>query len=161
MPAIEIVCIGQKSPARFRRVPFAVLSECGKLQSHYHASRFQPDFDRLEGCIYHLGCPHLRRSRTKTFEAYDLLSTNCHNQWPAFVYLEFEWTFMPSLRKMLRALLERSPVKRLVFTSDYEFSPSRTRRIRQISLGEFWAIHQKKRLCFNALYNITLDGYDA
>lgn len=155
MPSIEIVCVGQKSPTRFRGVPFAIVSERGKLRSHRHPSRFQRDFDRLEGCIYHLGCPHLRRSWTGAFEAYELLSRKCRAQWPRAVLLEFERAFLPSIRKMLTALLAQSPDGRMVFTSDYQFSPNRSKRITQISVQEFLALHREKRLRFNALYSIT------
>ena len=161
MPSIEIVCIGQKSPARFRRVPFAIVSEAGKLQSHRHPSRFQRDFDRLQGCIYHLGCPHFRRSRTVLFEAYELLSRKCRDQWPTAIFLEFERAFVPSLRKMLTALLTQSPAGRVVFTSDYQFSPNRSKRIKQVSVQEFWALHRTKRLRFNTLYAITFGANGA
>jgi hypothetical protein len=156
MPSIEIVCVGLRSLVRFRTVPFAVVSELGKLRSHRHPSHFQRDFDRLQGCIYHLGCPHLRMSQAGTFEAYELLSRKCRAQGrPNF--LEFERAFVPSLRKALKTLLAHSPVGRVVFTSDYRFSPNRPKRVKHISEQEFWSLHRRKRLRFNTLYTIESD----
>jgi len=156
MPSIEIISVGQKSLARFRGVPFAIVSGQRELRSHRHPSHFQRDFDRLQGCIYHLGCPHLRRKRTGTFEAYDLLSGKCREQ-TRTVFLEFKREFVPSIRKILITLLIHSPVGRVVFTSDYQFSPNRPTRVRRISVGEFWTLHRRKRLRFNALYTIISD----
>lgn len=155
MPSIEIICVGQKTPVHFRGISFAVVSEEGELRSHHHPSRFQRDFDRLEGCIYHFVCPHFRKNRTGTFETYELLSKKCRNQCPNVVFLEFEQAFVPSVRKMLTALLAQSPVGRVVFTSDYRFSPNRTKRIKRISIREFWMLHRRKRLRFNAVYTIS------
>ena len=156
MPSIELVCVGQKSLVRFRGVPFAIVSERGELRSHRHPSLFQRDFDRLEGCIYHLGCPHLRRSRTGAFEAYELLSRKCREQ-HRLVFLEFKREFVPILRTMLKTLLACSPVERVVFTSDYQFSPNPPNRIKRMSETEFWALHRRKRLRFNVLYAVVSD----
>jgi len=159
MPSIEIICVGQKSLVRFRGIPFALVSECGELRSHRHPSLFQRDFDRLQGCIYHLGCPHLRRRRTGAFEAYELLSRKCHDQGRS-IFLEFGREFLPSIKKMLSALLAQSPVGQVVFTSDYQFSPNRPKRIKQMSEPEFWALHRRKQLRFNTLYIVVLDPRD-
>jgi len=156
MPSIEIISVGQKSLVRFRGVPFAVVSERGEMRSHRHPSHFQRDFDRLQGCIYHIGCPHLRMKRAGTFEAYDLLSRECREQ-TRTVFLEFKREFVPSIRRMLKTLLAYSPVGRVVFTSDYQFSPNRPMRVRRISVREFWTLHRRKRLRFNALYTIISD----
>jgi hypothetical protein len=156
MPSIEIVCVNQKSPSYFRGIPFAIVSESGEPRSHRHPSHFQRDFDKLQGCIYHLGCPHLRRSRTKRFEAYELLSGKCREQ-ERLIFLEFGKEFVPSIKKMLNTLLLHSPVGRVIFTIDYKFSPNRPKRIRRISAREFWALHRRKQLRFNALYTIISD----
>ena len=155
MPSIEIISVGQQSASRFRNVPFAVVSEGGALRSHRHPSHFQQDFDLLQGYIYHLGCPHLRRKRTGAFEAYELLSRKCREQ-GRMVFLEFGRDFVPSIKRLLSVLLSASPAGRVVFTSDYQFSPNRPKRIRRISLREFWVLHRKKQLRFNVLYTIIL-----
>jgi hypothetical protein len=156
MPSIEIISVGQKLLVRFQGVPFAIVSERGGLLSHRHPSHFQCDFDRLQGCFYHLGCPHLRRKRAGTFEAYDLLSRKCREQTRA-VFLELKREFVPSIRKMLETLLAYSPVGQVEFTSDYQFSPNPPKRIKGMSAREFWALHRRKQLCFNVLYTMISD----
>jgi len=155
MPSIEIVCVGQKKPQRFRGIPFAIASEGGVIRSHHHPSRFQRDFDKLVGCIYHLGCPHFLGTGARVFEVYDLLSMRCRNQWPKLIFLEFEHMYVPSIKKIMITLLKQSPIDIVVFTSNYRFGQNKTKRNEKISLTEFWSLHQSKRLRFNELYNLT------
>ena len=70
MPTIEIVCVGQTRPSTFDGFPFAVRAE-GQLVSH--RALFQPDFDALQGCIYHLGNPAFRGRESEGFFAYELV----------------------------------------------------------------------------------------
>jgi hypothetical protein len=152
MPAIEIICPGQKSPSKYRGIPFPVLSET-KLKSHRYPSHFQEDFDRMSGCIYHLGSPCYKGRRGGFFEAYELLSPKCLDQ-ESPIYLEFRREFLPSVKRILKSLLQKSPTREIVFTSDYQGSPNRPRRFERIPLKQFWSLHRTKKLRFNALYVI-------
>ena len=153
MPSIEIVCIDQKSPVRFGELPFVVRSE-RVLRSHRYPSHFQKGFDKLEGCIYHFGGQYLRNRRGGIFQAYDLLSLGCRGQHQSR-YLEFKRSVIPLLRRILKKLLEKSPQSRIVFTSDYQFSPNKPKRVNGVLLSEFWKLHQDKQLRFNTWYEIV------
>lgn len=154
MPSIEIVCIGQRSPSRFRGIPFAVRSE-RELKSHRIPSLFQEDFDKLNGCIYHLGCPHVKSMKSRGFfEAYGLLSSKCRNQ-ESTVFLKFRREFVPSVRQMLQVLIQKSPTADIVFTSDYQFSSNRARRFTGVSMKKFWSLHRTEQLRFNSLYFLS------
>ena len=154
MPSIEIICIRQKSPSRFPGIPFAMLAD-RDLKSHRSPSLFQKDFDKLKGCIYHLGCPHLKSRKSRGFfEAYQLLSSRCREQ-ESTVFLDFRRVFVPAIRHILHALIQKSPTGSVVFTSDYQFSTNRPKRFKHISIDKFWLLHRRNELRFNSLYVIT------
>src|SRR6184192_1309033 len=109
MPSIEIVCVGQKSPADFSDLPFAVEAS-RELRSHRSPKAlFQADFDHLNGCMYHLGNPGLKNTRRgDVFFAYGLLSAACRHREPP-LFLEFDSIIEPAVRAMLQALMKASP----------------------------------------------------
>ncbi len=153
MPSIEIICVRQKSPTKFRRLPIAIKAETN-LKSHRLPSLFQKDFDKTHGCIYHLACSHLRHSRKGAFEAYDLLSRKCKNQ-GHLVFLEFTPRIAPIVARITKELLRQSPHGKLLFTSDYQFSSNKPKRVRNLTLPEFWELHRNQNVRFNALYEIV------
>jgi hypothetical protein len=70
------------------------------------------------GSIHHLGNPGQNAAASGAYTAYELLSDECHTQDPE-VFLEFGEPHRPSLKELLIWLLKVSPVRRLLFTSDY------------------------------------------
>ena len=153
MPSIEIVAIGQSRPIAVDGFPFPVVAD-EKLKSHRSPrARFQGDFDRLAGVMYHLGNPSLRDdSAGRCFFAYDLLSERSKEVEADF--LEFAPAFRSAVETMLAKLVADSPAKALVFTSDWQFGPDWTKREPALSLSEFWKLHDSRRLLLNALYPI-------
>ncbi len=152
MPSIEIICIDQKSLTRFSSLSFVVKSE-KKLVSHRIPSLFQKDLDKLKGCIYHLGCRHLRYKRIGAFEAYDLLSRKCRKQ-ERMMFLEFNREVFPDVKRVIIKLIKMSPISKVLFTSDYQFSSNKPKRVKSLSLQEFWKLYKNRRLRFNTLYEI-------
>lgn len=152
MPSIEIVCVSQDKCSRFLKLPFAILCE-GKLESHRSEPLFKKDFDKLNGCIYHLGCEHLKNNKSGFFEAYDLLSLNCQRQ-EKQMFLEFKKKYIADIKRILKTLVEKSPEEKILFTSDYQFSNNKSKRIMNLSLRQFWDLYNNKKLLFNTLYEI-------
>src|SRR5690349_20641003 len=104
MPSIEIACIDRVAPVEPPQTSFALEFESG-LKSHRFPSRFQPDFDRLVGSLYHIGSPGLLGG---AFHAYRVLSeASRHADPPSF--LEFDPPHSPSLHALLDVLLQASP----------------------------------------------------
>lgn len=154
MPSIEIVCVGQRIPVPVDDLPFAVEGGAA-LVSHRRPSLFQGDFDRLQGCIYHLGNPPLRDpSAPGAFFAWDLLSAECRDQ-EEEVFLQFADKYAAGVALLLERLLNSSPHRRLVFTSDHQFGPASPLRSTETSLADFWRLHDARRLRMNALYPIV------
>ncbi len=152
MPSIEIICIDQVDPIVFNDLPFAV--EGGtEIKSHrIPRPLFARDFAGLKGCIYHLGNPDLKTHRTgRIFFAYDLLTDQARS---ASRFLEFSPDFTPAIHQLLKSLIKSSPVRRLLFTSDWQFGPRRPYRSPILTLDEFWSLHNTQRLRLNAAYPI-------
>ena len=151
MPSIEIICVEQTEPIQLPDLPFAVEAE-NKLASHRSPSPlFQPDFNELSGCSYHLGNPALRNPATcGCYTAYELLSKDKGTEWWDIIHFAPE--FAPSVRVLLEQLLSASPSSKVLFTSDYQFGPNAKRYKRPLALERFWQLHDEKKLSMNALY---------
>ena len=153
MPSIEIACVGLESPLEPPATTFAVVYEAGLKSHRYPHPRFQLDFDRMTGSLYHLGSPQFTGSTTGSFLAYDVLSeASRHAEPPSF--LEFAPDHLQSARDLLAWLLEASPEGRLVFTSDWQFGPEGSRRCDAVALAQFWQLHDSRNLLLNAAYPI-------
>lgn len=150
MPTIEIVCVAQAEPFDFSNLPFVVLAE-NKLVSH--RTLFQSDFEKLQGCIYHLGNPDLREDNDFAFFAYELINDAISNQEEDF--LKFNDKFIPHVKIMIRQLLAASPIGQVTFSSDWQFSSENVRRFESISEEKFWEMHDACELRFSALYKIV------
>ena len=154
MPSIEIVCIGQDRPLELGALPFAVESGT-ELVSHRKPSFFQADFDRLKGCIYHLGNPGLKEPNAPgAFFAWDLLSALCRGQEEG-TFVHFADPYAGAVRLLMEKLLLSSPIRGLVFTSDHQFGPPVPMRFAETSFEVFWRLHDSRRLRMNALYPIA------
>jgi len=153
VPSIEIICVGQLAPGDFGHLPFAVRSGT-ELKSHRSPKPlFQEDFAGLKGCIYHLGDPALKTRNTGGFVAFDLLSDRSRYADPPAI-LEFRAKRVPPMHELLESLMEASPVRRLLFTSDWQFGPELPYRSPPVTLAEFWSRHDSCSLRLNGAYPI-------
>ncbi|WP_309720471.1 hypothetical protein [Armatimonas sp.] len=155
MPSLEIICLGQCEPTDFSYLPCAVEAET-TLHSHRdYPSLFQPDFDQLQGCMYHLGGSCLRFPGV--WQRYAYTAANLCTEW--WEFLEFKPRYKLAVQILLKTLLAASPEEKLLFTSDYQFGPSKVRRYkRPITLEQFWQRHDEKRLWVNASFSIIRGG---
>ncbi|MBS1703787.1 MAG: hypothetical protein JST12_19135 [Armatimonadetes bacterium] len=151
MPSIEIICVGQESPSKLPEYLFAVVSE-PDLESHRGpSSLFQKDFDKIAGCIYHLGGEHLKlpENADKVYFAAGMI---IHEFWK---WLQFNHKYRKQIDQLLRQLLADSPKHQVIFTSDYQFGPKAKRYKRSVSLSEFWRKHNRRKLPMNSLIVIS------
>jgi hypothetical protein len=151
MPSIEIAAIGLVTPLAPPPTSFSVVYEAG-LKSHRLPSRFQSDFDRVSGSLYHLGNPGLSGGGGAFF-ASDLLSLGSREGDPPS-FLEFAQPHVASVHALLDWLLRNSPEGNLLFTSDWQFGPEGTQRFGPVSLLGFWRLHDSRRLMLNAAYPV-------
>jgi hypothetical protein len=151
MPTIEIVCVAQTEPLDFSSLPFAVRAENELLS---HRGLFQSDFDKLQGCIYHLGNPDMRGDDDVGFFAYELISDSPEDETEDC--LKFNDEFVPHVKIIFRQLLAASPVSQITFSSDWQFGAEDVRRFEPISEEKFWEMHDACELRSNAFYEIVM-----
>ncbi len=148
MPSIEVVSIGQQQPSDLSRLSFAIRSET-ELESH--RGLFQEDFNRLTGVIYHLGNPEFKIQDDNGFFAYQLLSEESQKN----DFFEIDREFRADFEYLINTLLTESPVARVFFTSDWQFGPETTTKGGELTLVDFWDLHDRHQLQLNASYTIT------
>ncbi|MBW4638338.1 MAG: hypothetical protein KME05_08890 [Gloeocapsa sp. UFS-A4-WI-NPMV-4B04] len=152
MPSLEIICINQQEPSDFSQLPFIVEVE-KELGSHrIPAPRFQLDFDKLSGCIY-----HLLDGNSPT--CYDLLvwdwrdsEGNCNGRDESVVFKD---EYAAALKGVLEKLLSSSPVGQILFTTDYQFGPEVTQRFEPMPFVEFQELYNAGKVRMNASYLVT------
>jgi hypothetical protein len=154
MPSIEIACIGIREPLSPPAVSFAVVFERGLVSHRSPSPRFQADFDRTSGSLYHLGDPAFSATNGGFFNGYELLSEACRAAEPTS-FLEFDTRHLAGVRELLGWLLDQSPPGRLLFTTDWQFGPADTIRASPMTLAEFWKLHESRDLMLNAAYPIA------
>jgi hypothetical protein len=155
MPSIEIVCLEQEDPIDFSHLPFAVRGD-RELRSHRIPSPlFQADFDRMHGCMYHLGNPEIKRPGYRgAFYAVRLL---VKEDLPRS-FLQFRPEFRMGVYELLARLLQASPIKTLFFTSDYRWGPDDVTLGGEMTLARFWQFHETQSLRVNGCYTILEDS---
>jgi len=154
MPSIEIACIGLDAPVDVSAAVIAIRAET-PMRSDRVPSRFQDDFDALEGSLYHLGNPGLRSPKPGArFYAYELLSDASRAPFPP-QFLEFAGEYLEEVRRVLSELLAASPSGRILFTSDWEYGPEWAYRFGPVTIEEFWRLHQSHMVYLNAAYTIV------
>lgn len=151
MPSLEIICIGQQETSDFSHLPFLVESETNLVSHRGPTPLFQSDFDQIKGCIYHL-------LDDRKVTAFDLMKRDWYNEDGNSNGLddnvEFLSEYAPALREMLGQLLRSSPVKKILFTTDYQFGSGDAERFGAISFEKFWQMHDAGKLRMNSSYEV-------
>ncbi|PQV65166.1 hypothetical protein B1R32_102174 [Abditibacterium utsteinense] len=144
MPSIEIVCIDQEEPILFWKLPFQVFAESSLISHRTPSLLFKSDFKIIKGCIYHL-C-----NFDGSYTAYTLLNKETVNEF--WTIIQFLPEIVPAVQHVLAALIAASPLREILFTSDYQFGPDEFREQKPISLEEFWHRHDHEKIGMNSLY---------
>ena len=157
MPSIELVCVDQSEPLEFADLPFA-LSIDREPVSHRTRPLFQRELSGLRGVMYHIGNPQCAQlDYHGAFFAYEVLSQESrHSQRRRFFEVAPE--FREGFCRLVRKLLDASPVHSVFFYTDWQFGPTRSFRGGVISEHSFWNQHDTHQLKLNACYTIKSDG---
>jgi hypothetical protein len=156
MPSIEILAVGQTTPI-VAEFSFAYIADAVRKSHRRPAPRFQKEFDNYPGILYHLGNPNLKHAfEGRCYCAWSLLSAESKKVGRTF--LEFAPEHHDSARELLRMLIDTSPSRHLLFTSDWQFGPGWTRYKQPVTLKQFWRLHDRRKVRLNALYPITGPG---
>jgi len=157
MPSIELVCTDQSEPSKFSGLPFALILDREPV-SHRTRPLFQRELSRLRGCMYHIGSPQCARPDYQgAFFAYEVLSSESREH-QRRRFFEVAPEFRDGFRRLVRTLLDASPVHSVFFYTDWQFGPRRASRGGVISESAFWQHHDTHQLRLNACYTIQPDG---
>ncbi len=148
MPSIEIICVAQIEPIYFTDLPFQIEVNKNLISHRSPAPLFQSDFDKLKGYIYHL-------LENEGITAYELLEQGWYDACGNSNILKFIDKVSPDVQSVLKTLLNCSPVKQLLFTSDYQFGPEIVKRFDPIPIAKFWKLHDTNKIILNSAYWIT------
>ena|SRR5687768_10647162 len=167
MPTIEIASINANSlELRQSNFQVAIIEET-KLQSH--RGLFYDVLQQQQGCIIHIGDTEFKQEKDGGFFAgrlidWDFDTGNDYiiipdvdtddtsaNQQFAFKFIE---EFKSDINRLLEIALDKSPIKRILFLSDYQFGPERPKTEIIYTITDFWTQHDTDGLRFNTLYEM-------
>ena len=166
MPTIEIASINAKELG-LKQADFGVaIMEEKELQSH--RGLFHHIFQQYNGAIIHIGNPELRNQNDGGFFAGNIIdwSIDSHvdlsisevNMDEIGANRQFLFKFLseikPDIDRLLKIALEKSPIKRVLFLTDYQFGPEKAQTEIIYSVSAFWSQHDNDGLRFNTLYEM-------
>jgi len=160
MPSIELVSIGCDSAPDFSGYgTFKAMAEVGRLKSH--RGIFQETFDKERGTIVHLGNNSLPDEPGPWFadELIDwkrvdaIAPVGSEGTKPCV----FKKSVKPELKNLLSDLLNRSPVRKVIFSTDYQFADNPAQAKGPITLTEFTDLLERDAIPFNTLFWIADD----
>lgn len=169
MPTIEIVSINSTELGLDQAEFDVTIIEENKLESH--RGLFYDLLRQQNGVIIHIGNPDFKEDKEGGFFAgqvidWDLEPTEIYlpefdendptdnrgaNQQFKFKFLE---QFKPDIDKLLKVALDKSPVKKVCFLTDYQFGPEKERIEIIYTINDFWTRHDNEGLRLNAMYEI-------
>lgn len=151
MPSLEIICINQQEPSDFSQLPFTVKSKKELVSHRTPTALFQFDFDKLNGCIYHI-------LDGEGSTCYDLLVRDWYDSEGNLngdENIEFRDEYAIAMKEMIKELLSSSPVGQILFTTDYQFGPEETQKFGPMLFAEFQELYSAGKVRMNASYLIT------
>lgn len=170
MPTIEIASINAAGLG-LNQADFEVaILEENKLESH--RSLFYDLLRVQQGAIVHIGNPNFKNNTDGGFYAGGIIDWSLDEQ--AYIYIpddaageasagtganqQFMFKFLdaykPDIDALLKVALDKSPLKKIVFLTDYQFGPENGRVEAIATISAFWAQHDAEGLRLNTLYEI-------
>lgn len=168
MPTIEIASINAPELG-LNQADFAVaIIEENKLESH--RGLFYDLLRQQKGVLVHLGNPEFKYKNGGGFFAGLLIDLSDDlneeivipesnlNDIDSGANQQFTFKFLSEYRleidKLLRIALEKSPVKKVCFLTDYQFGPEKESIEIIYTIKGFWELHDGEGLALNTLYEI-------
>lgn len=169
MPTIEIASIDaiglNLNPAEF---DVATIEET-KLESH--RGLFYDLLIKQSGVMVHIGNPDFKNNKDGVFFAGEIINWDFEpgdivipqtkstydkenlgaNQQFGFQFLN---EYKADIDRILKTALEKSPIKRICFLSDYQFGPEKANKEIIYTVSDFWNLHNNQGLVFNTLYEM-------
>lgn len=171
MPTIEIASINSTgldlNQANFN---IAIIEE-NKLRSH--RGLFYDLLQQQNGIIIHIGNPEFKDDKGAGFfagklinwdvdDSSEFISIPVHNIDDQIFHhaanQQFRFRFLdqykPDIDKLLKIALDKSPIKKAYFLTDYQFGPEKENMEIIYTIYDFWQQHDNNGLNLNTLYEI-------
>ena len=170
MPTVEIASLNSKG-LDLRQEDFAVaILEENLLKSH--RPRFFDLLQKEKGTIVHIGNPEFKDAERNIFFAGEIIDwefepvemlyvpilTGINADFEGGANQQFRFKFLSQFRsdieKLLRTAMDKSPIKKCYFFTDYYLGPENERRESIRTLRNLWMKHDFEGLVFNTLYEL-------
>ena len=169
MPTIEIISVNA-STLSLNQADFNVaIIEENELISH--RGLFEEILQLQKGVIVHIGNPSIKLDAAGAFfasalvdwsfepggiiipenDSDEVIDNTGANQQFCFKFLD---QYKLDIDKLLNWALDHSPIKRVMFLTDYQFSPENARVEIIYTINDFWAIHDSNGLGLNTMYEL-------
>ncbi|WAC12518.1 hypothetical protein [Dyadobacter pollutisoli] len=170
MPTVEIASINS-TKLGLDQVDFDIaIIEENKLESH--RGLFYDILQQQDGVIVHLGNPDFKNDKEGGFfagqiidwsidsceyielpeySADDLEYNGGANQQFVFKFLE---QYISDIDRLLKIALDKSPVKKIYFLTDYQFGPDKGNIEDIYTINDFWTQHNENGLILNTMYEM-------
>jgi hypothetical protein len=167
MPTIEIASINSTGLGLNQADFDIAIIEETKLESHrglfYHFLRKQ------NGVIIHIGNPDFKENKKGGFFAGQIVDWSFESDEEQLISsdigtenqeevpqqrFKFKDKHKSDIDRLLQASMKSSPNSKIYFLTDYQFGPEQGTFEITNTILDFWILHDKKGLKFNALYEI-------
>lgn len=172
MPFVEIASLNSTG-LNLDQTDFSVaILEEKRLESH--RPRFVNFFKKQTGTIVHVGNPEIIDDKKNFFFASELIDWDfepvdiLYSPIATGVKAEFEgganqlhrFKFLKQFRRdidqLLRAAIEKSPIRKCCFFTDCYFGPEKESTKKLKTIGNLWKIHDREGLAFNTMYELNV-----
>ena len=169
MPTIEIISINSEGLG-LNQMDFDIaIIEENKLESH--RGLFYDLLRQQNGVIVHIGNPDFKDDKDDGFFADVIIDWNFEEtdiyipkfdendpigNWGANQQFKFKLLdqYKADIDKLLKIALDKSPVKKVCFLTDYQFGPEKEKIEIIYTIKDFWVQHDNEGLNFNTMYEM-------
>ena len=169
MPTIEIASINSAGLGLNQSDFDIAIIEENKLESH--RGLFYDLLRQQDGVIVHIGNPDFKDNKDGGFFAGAIVDWSFEPVeivWPEFdpddptnnrgANQQFRFKFLdqykPEIDKLLKIALDKSPIKKVYFLTDYQFGPENGKTEIIYTITDFWTQHDNEGLGLNTLYEM-------
>ena len=170
MPTIEIASINTSNLNIDQKDFDIAIIEEDKLESH--RGLFYDFLLNQNGTILHLGNPNFKEDKEGLFFAGQIVdwnfdekeiqlpivdSSDPNDNWGSDQADRFKFIdrYQLEIDRLIAIGLDKSPISKIYFLTDYQFGPEKEKYEKIDSSRELWSIHDKFGLRWNTLYEIN------
>ena len=167
MPTIEIASINSTGLGLNQADFDIAIIEETKLESH--RGLFYDFLRKQKGVIIHIGNTDFKENKKGGFFAGKIVDWRIESEKEQLISsdrgtqnqeevpqqrFKFKDNYKSDIGRLLQASMKGSPNSKIYFLTDYQFGPEQETFEIANTILDFWTLHDKKGLKFNALYEI-------